>query len=67
MAKDPCATCGGTGTIHCSHCGGIGINRNSSLLDDQCHGCKGTGMERCQDCRGTGEWYPVAIAAANHK
>lgn len=59
MANDPCALCGGTGALRCNHCGGGGINQNSSLLDDQCHGCQGTGQERCQECRGTGEWRPV--------
>ena len=67
MAKDPCATCSGTGTIHCNHCGGGGINQNSSLLNAECHGCKGTGNEVCQACRGTGEWRPVAFAASNRK
>jgi len=67
MANDTCAICGGTGALRCNHCGGGGINQNSSLLDDQCHGCKGTGKERCQDCRGTGEWRTVGIAAANRK
>lgn len=65
MAKDPCVTCSGTGTIPCNHCGGGGINRNSSLLNAECHGCKGTGNEVCQACRGTGEWRPVALAATN--
>jgi hypothetical protein len=61
MANDPCAICGGTGTLRCNHCGGGGINQNSSLLDDQCHGCKGKGKERCQECRGTGEWRPATF------
>lgn len=55
MAHDPCVICYGTGAIRCTHCGGGGINRRSSLLNDECRGCKGTGQERCQECQGTGE------------
>lgn len=66
MAHDPCAICSGTGAIRCSHCGGSGINRRSSLLDDECYGCKGMGTERCQECRGTGEWHDVSIATATY-
>jgi DnaJ-class molecular chaperone len=67
MANDPCSTCGGTGRIHCNHCGGSGINQNSSLLNAECRGCQGTGKEICQPCRGSGEWPPLAHAATSHK
>lgn len=60
MNTDYCAVCYGTGAINCNHCGGIGIDFDSSLLNDECRGCNGTGKRICHDCRGTGE-YPAAI------
>lgn len=56
MTTEMCLICAGTGGIRCTHCGGNGINLNSSLLGDACRACKGTGREICQACKGTGAW-----------
>lgn len=55
MILTPCSSCGGTGAVRCTHCGGCGINHHSNLLNDPCRGCAGAGKEKCRTCQGTGQ------------
>lgn len=54
MMRDPCDLCYGTGAIRCLTCGGAGVRRDSSLLDEDCLKCRGTGEAICLKCGGSG-------------
>jgi hypothetical protein len=45
--RDPCGLYYGTGTIRCLTCGGAGIRRDSSLLNENCLKCRGMGEAIC--------------------
>lgn len=62
--KEMCLECSGSGKVECEHCGGSGINHNSSLLNDTCRNCQGTGWEDCGHCDGTGRIEITAAATA---
>ena len=60
-STDTCMVCGGTATVQCSMCGGLGEFVDVFVGIGTCHNCGGIGRRTCGTCNGSGEkWGWVA-------